>query len=196
MKQVIKLWKHWGRFPEAQKVHIASALTYTDFQKWLELNVPDKSTSIEAIKAVYNTRRRHSFIGKYDSNSFEIQLVRSNPVRHLNFATPLTVGKFTNTSDGLIIELTVGVKRPYWFWKLIRMFLSLFLAMFIIIPFLGMSLEGVPFDEMITVGYFFIFTLPIVTIAMFALFDFLPLRMIRRTQERTVNTLLEEFKAT
>jgi len=144
---------------------------------------------------MYASRKQYNFIGKYDASNFEIQLIKDKLAKHINFAPPLTAGTFMNTSDGLVISLKVGVKRPYWFWKLTRLFLYLFLAGFIIIPFLGMTLEGIPFSEMMSIGSFFILALPFVTLTLFAIFDFGPLALARKTQKRTVDILLEEFRA-
>jgi len=192
---IINTWKRLGEVPKPEELEIKSELTYDEFQEWLSENLPNKFSYPAAMKAVFSSRKKQTFIGKWDQDKFELTLMTDKSNLLPPFAPPLVTGQYFNDSPPLFITMHVGVKHPYWFFKLTKVFLWLFVAAFVFIPFLGMYLaDGKP-SEIIQIGSFFLLSSPLLAIVLFSVFQFFPLHLARKTQTRTIEILKAEFKA-
>lgn len=191
---ILNIWKQLGEFPKPEHLEIKSELSFDEFQEWLSENLQNDFYSRDGMKAIFSSRKKQTFIGKWDQDKFELTLATDKSNLLPPWAPPLVIGQYFNDSPPLFITMHVGVKRPYWFLKLTKVFLWLCVAGFIFIPFLGMYLaKGKP-SEIIEIGSFFLISSPLLAIVLFTAFQFFPLHLARKTQTRTIEILKAEFK--
>ncbi|WP_416877752.1 hypothetical protein [Litorimonas sp.] len=195
MTSILKRWKKYSELPRAEYITFQSKLTHEEMRNWLSVNLENSFSSFAAMKSAFSSRKKRNFIGSFDDKNFELTLIKDQSRKNLNFSPPLVSGSYDENIEGLSINLEVGIKRPYWFWRLSRCFLWVFMLSYLLVPLIGVSLSGSPASALLLAATLLLISAPFVALIVFYLFDFLPLKLVRKTQSKTIEVLKQEFEA-